>query len=70
VIDRTSPTWQAIQAWAAEQIAAAHKQNENLLLDDRQTAAVRSRIATLRDILALGEKGSNAIIEPSADYHV
>lgn len=53
-LEKASLTWRTLEAWLLEEIVDAQMQNEQWL-EERQTAALRARIATLREILTLAE---------------
>jgi hypothetical protein len=51
----SAPEWKAIRTWAVAEIDHARDRNESPALTEQQTAALRGRIAALRELLALGE---------------
>jgi len=54
----SSTTWGFIRNWAEKELIRHRTENDSLGLDEKATAAIRGRIAELRDILALpGKKG-------------
>lgn len=53
-IDPQSATWRSIEEWATAQLERNRLRNEGEL-DPIQTAKVRGRIATLKDLLALAQ---------------
>ncbi len=55
--DLNSPAWTRIEGHLKERLAEYRRQNDDPTgaLDDKATAALRGRIAMLKEILALGE---------------
>lgn len=62
-IDIHSDTWRAIKAHCEAEIAAAHKRNEEIGLQQPQTDAIRGTIAALRSVLALDKSNQPVILE-------
>jgi hypothetical protein len=56
VIDRHDPTWVSIRRHLDEEIERWRKANDNPKLSESETAAVRARIAAIKDLLALPER--------------
>lgn len=54
MIDVQSTTWRVIDAWLQRELANAREHNDREL-DPAQTAALRGRIAALKDLMALPE---------------
>lgn len=52
-LDTTSPTWHALEQHAQAQIATLRERNDSPSLDAMQTAELRGRIATWKQLLAL-----------------
>ena len=57
-IEIGSPTWKAIQAFAQKRLSELRAENDRTSLDATQTAVIRGRIASLKDLLALPEKAA------------
>lgn len=55
-LDLTSPTWQAIAAHAAQQLATLRERNDSPTLDAPRTAEVRGRIAAWKELLTLANQ--------------
>lgn len=51
--DKVSPTWQRLKAYFEQELANARTKNDNEKLDPIQTALIRGRIQTLKNLLAL-----------------
>jgi hypothetical protein len=63
-IELHSPTWRAIEQHARAQLATLREKNDSPSLDALHTAELRGRIASLKDLLALGNP---APAEPADD---
>ncbi|WP_429951394.1 hypothetical protein ACQYWY_06865 [Comamonas sediminis] len=63
-IDPHSQTWRAIEQHARTQIATLREKNDSQSLDALRTADLRGRIASWKDLLALGNP---APAEPADD---
>jgi hypothetical protein len=63
VIDAGSETWQAVEAYANEQIQILRLRNDSPALDKVSTAVTRGRIAAMKDLLALGKAPAQPVDE-------
>ncbi len=52
-IEQSSRTWSAIEDWCSDQLAKAREDNDSPTRTEVQTAVLRGRIKTLKEILAL-----------------
>ena len=49
----TDATWKYVEAWANKQIKDCREQNDNATITEQKTAALRGKIAALKELLAL-----------------
>ena len=52
-IDRYSPTWLSIAAWAQSELEAARIKNDNPKADHDKTLLLRARIKVMRELIDL-----------------
>jgi hypothetical protein len=52
--DKHSPTWKWIEQWSNQMIDTYRKQNDNISMDERNTAYIRGHIDMCKKIMALG----------------
>jgi len=66
-IERESPTWKAVAGWAARELILTQAGLETAA--DDKAAALRSRARTLRDVLAIDERGdTNSVVQDDGPY--
>lgn len=63
VIDATSETWQAVEAYALAKREDLRTKLESTGMPEIETAVARGRIAALKDLLALGKAPAEAADE-------
>jgi len=66
-IDKLSPTWRAVDAWAEGQLRKARASLETPGLDHATTEALRSSIKTLKELQALA-RPEKQISASTVDY--
>lgn len=54
-VDKNSHLWRRLKRHLEDKRAELRAQNDNITLDERQTAAKRGRISELTELLALDE---------------
>ncbi len=68
MIDKHSDTWRTVSTWASEALAAATSRIEKLGVEAAETENLRGTIATLREILVMGDKTEPRVVEQPEDY--
>lgn len=68
MIRADSPEWQEIKRWAEAKLARHARQNESLMLTERETMEIRCHIKALKELLALPSKPERQQIEPDPPY--
>lgn len=56
MIDLLSPTWKSVDRHLRGQLERLREQNDNPKLAEHETAALRGRIAAIKDLLSLPAK--------------
>ena len=53
--DKISPTWRKLVEHLENELKICRGKNDNIKLDEIQTAAIRGQIATLKALITLGD---------------
>jgi len=67
-IDEFSRTWVAIHAWTEAQLGKAREDNDSLLRDENQTAALRGRIKLLKELIDLPKPDKRERVKPPPEH--
>lgn len=58
--DVRSRTWKKLEAALADELSKLRQRNDSPHLQELQTAAIRARIALIKELLSLAEKASDS----------